>query len=180
MSGPMRGRLVDLAYGLNGRQRITVEVTRDFREDFDRLREADLDIEIKKHREKRSKSANAYFHVLVNKIAAERGGSEDAVKESLVVQYGALAKDDDGLTVGFKLPASVDVGTIYPYVKCFDTREEGGKLFKCYLVYKQTRFMDSKEMARLIDGAIEVAKELGIETDTPEQLARYKEEWSRT
>lgn len=176
----MRGRLVDLAYGLNGRQRITVEVTWDFREDFDRLREADLDIEIKKHREKRSKSANAYFHVLVNKIAAERGGSEDAVKESLVVQYGALAKDDDGLTVGFKLPASVDVGTIYPYVKCFDTREEGGKLFKCYLVYKQTRFMDSKEMARLIDGAIEVAKELGIETDTPEQLARYKEEWSRT
>ena len=180
MSGPMRGRLVDLAFGLHGRQRITVEVTRDFREDFDRLREADLDIEIKKHREKRSKSANAYFHVLVNKIAAERGGSEDAVKESLVVQYGALAKDDDGLTVGFKLPASVDVGTIYPYVKCFDTREEGGKLFKCYLVYKQTRFMDSKEMARLIDGAIEVAKELGIETDTPEQLARYKEEWSRT
>lgn len=176
----MRGRLVDLAFGLNGRQRITVEVTQDFREDFDRLREADLDIEIKKHREKRSKSANAYFHVLVNKIAAERGGSEDAVKESLVVQYGALAKDDDGLTVGFKLPASVDVGTIYPYVKCFDTREEGGKLFKCYLVYKQTRFMDSKEMARLIDGAIEVAKELGIETDTPEQLARYKEEWSRT
>lgn len=176
----MRGRLVDLAFALNGRQRITVEVTRDFREDFDRLREADLDIEIKKHREKRSKSANAYFHVLVNKIAAERGGSEDAVKESLVVQYGALAKDDDGLTVGFKLPASVDVGTIYPYVKCFDTREEGGKLFKCYLVYKQTRFMDSKEMARLIDGAIEVAKELGIETDTPEQLARYKEEWSRT
>lgn len=176
----MRGRLVDLAFGLNRRQRITVEVTRDFREDFDRLREADLDIEIKKHREKRSKSANAYFHVLVNKIAAERGGSEDAVKESLVVQYGALAKDDDGLTVGFKLPASVDVGTIYPYVKCFDTREEGGKLFKCYLVYKQTRFMDSKEMARLIDGAIEVAKELGIETDTPEQLARYKEEWSRT
>lgn len=176
----MRGRLVDLAFGLNGRQRITVEVTWDFREDFDRLREADLDIEIKKHREKRSKSANAYFHVLVNKIAAERGGSEDAVKESLVVQYGALAKDEDGLTVGFKLPASVDVGTIYPYVKCFDTREEGGKLFKCYLVYKQTRFMDSKEMARLIDGAIEVAKELGIETDTPEQLARYKEEWSRT
>lgn len=112
--------------------------------------------------------------VLVNKIAAERGGSEDAVKESLVVQYGALAKDDDGLTVGFKLPASVDVGTIYPYVKCFDTREEGGKLFKCYLVYKQTRFMDSKEMARLIDGAIEVAKELGIETDTPEQLPGTK------
>ena len=31
----------------------------------------------------------------------------------------------------------------------------------------------------LIDGAIDEAKALGIETDTPEQLARYKEEWSR-
>ena len=51
--------------------------------------------------------------------------------------------------------------------------------FNCYLVYKQTHDMDTKEMARLIDGAIEAAKELGIETDTPEQLARYKEEWSR-
>ena len=39
--------------------------------------------------------------------------------------------------------------------------------------------MDSKEMARLIDGAIETAREMGIETDTPEQMARYKELWSK-
>lgn len=176
----MRGRLIDLSIGLNRKQRITIEVDRDFREDFDRLKEAELDVEIKKHRNRRSLSANAYFHVLVNKIAAERGGSVEAAKESLVIEYGALATDDDGVTVGFKLPASVDVSTIYPYVKCFDTREENGKLFNCYLVYKQTHLMDSKEMARLIDGAIEVAHELGIETDTPDQIARYKHIWSKS
>lgn len=76
-----------------------------------------------------------------------------------------------------KTTLSVDVASIYPYAKCFDTREENGRLFKCYLVYKQTHLMDSKEMARLIDGAIEVAREFGIETDTPEQIARYKELW---
>ena len=65
----MRGRLVDLTIGLNRKQRITVEVDRDYREDYEQLKDAELDIEIKKHREKRSKSANAYFHVLVNKIA---------------------------------------------------------------------------------------------------------------
>ena len=54
MSGPMRGRLVDLSLGLNRKYRITVEVDRDFREDFDRLKDAELDVEIKKHREKRS------------------------------------------------------------------------------------------------------------------------------
>lgn len=173
----MRGRLIDISIRLNHKYCITLEVDRDFREDFDKLKDQELDVEIKKHRNKRSKSANAYFHVLVNKIAAVRGGSDETVKTSLVLEYGALAKDENGLTVGFKLPATVDVSTIYPYVKCFDTREENGRLFKCYLVYKQTHLMDSKEMARLIDGAIEVAKELGIETDTPEQLARYKEFW---
>jgi hypothetical protein len=33
-------------------------------------------------------------------------------------------------------------------------------------------------MARLIDGAIYTARELGIDTDTPEQIARYKEAWN--
>ena len=161
----MRGRLIDLSIGLNRKQRITLEVDRDFREDFDRLKEAELDVEIRKHRNRRSLSANAYFHVLVSKIAAERGGSEESTKE--------------WLTVGFKLPASVDVSTIYPYVKCFDTREENGKMFNCYLVYKQTHLMDTREMARLIDGAVEKARELGIETDTPEQLAKYRNDWSK-
>lgn len=179
MTGPMRGRLVDIVVGFNRKQRVTIELDRDFREEFDRLHGQELDVEIKKHREKRSKDANAYFHVLVNKIAAERGGKDDDVKRQLVVEYGALDRDEDGTVIGFKLPASVNVDKIYPYVRCFDTREENGKLFKCYLVYKHTSDMDSKEMARLIDGAIETAQELGIVTDTPEQLARYKEDWSK-
>ena len=89
----MRGRLVDLAVGLNRKHRITVEVDRDYREDYERLKDAELDIEIKKHREKRSKSANAYFHVLVNKIAAERGGSDEATKASHRGSQGAGHRD---------------------------------------------------------------------------------------
>jgi uncharacterized protein with von Willebrand factor type A (vWA) domain len=173
----MTGRLRDLTFGRNGEQHITVTVQADFRKRFDEMKDTDLDIEIKKHRKKRSLSANAYFHVLVSKIAEKQGLGNEEVKTSLVCEYGALAKDGDGLTVGFKLPASVDVSTIYQYVRCFDTRTEGGKTFNCYLVYKQTHLMDSKEMARLIDGAVYVAKDLGIETDTPEALARYKDDW---
>lgn len=175
----MIGRLVDLTYGINRKQRITIEVDSDFRDQFDKLHGQDLDVTIKKHRERRSKDANAYFHVLVGKIAEETGNSETGIKRSLVIEYGAHARDEDGIVVGFKLPASVDVSTIYPYTRCFDEREENGKLFKCYLVYKETHLMDTKEMARLIDGAITEARELGIETDTPEQLARFKEDWER-
>ena len=175
----MRGTLRDLTMNRDGTQNITVTVQADFREKFDQLNGKDLDIEIKQHREIRSKSANAYFHVLVNKIAAETFGSDDAIKAHLVVKYGAIKKDEDGMNVGFKLPASVDVSSIYAYTRLFDQRTENGKLFNCYLVYKPTHEMDTKEMARLIDGAIEEAKELGIETDTPETIARYQEEWAR-
>lgn len=176
----MKGRLIDLSFSMNKKQRITVEVNSDFREEFDRLKDADIRVEIKKYREKRSKDANAYFHVLVNKIAEAQGLGNDEVKKSLVVEYGALAKDDDGYSVGFKLPASVNIDSIYPYAKVFDVREENGRTFNCYLVYKHTHELDSKEMSRLIDGTIYVANDLGIETETPEQLAKYKEEWGRS
>lgn len=66
----MTGRLVDMAFTLGGKHRVTLELNGDFREIWDKLHlEPVLDVEIKKHREKRSHSANAYFHVLVNKIA---------------------------------------------------------------------------------------------------------------
>jgi len=176
----MKGRLIDFSLGMNKKQRVTIELDGNFREEFERLKNDDVSVEIKKYHNTRSISANAYFHVLVNKIAAAQGIGDDEAKNTLVCEYGTLAKDNDGLTVGFKLPSSVDVSTIYSYAKCFDVREEDGKLFSCYLVYKRTRKMDSKEMARLIDGAIFVAKELGIETDTPQQLAKHREYWERS
>lgn len=175
----MRGRLKDLTMNRDRTQNITLTVDFDFRDQFDRLREKDLDIEIRPHREIRSKSANAYFHVLVNRIAAETGESDESVKTRLVTEYGAAARDADGMVIGFKLPASVDVTRIYPYARRFDQRNENGKLFNCWLVLKHTSDMDTKEMARLIDGAVGEAKELGIETDTPETMERLRREWEK-
>lgn len=169
----MKGRLLDFSFGFNRKQRITIELDSDFREGFDALKGADLEIKIKKWREKRSLDANAYFHVLVNEIALAKGLSDDEVKKTLVVDYGTIARDDDDNKVGFKLPASVPVEMIYPYTKLYKQVEENGKLFNCYLVYKRSSWMDTKEMSHLIDGAVTVAKELGIDTDTPEQKARY-------
>ena len=169
----MKGRLLDFSFSLNHKQRITIELDSDFREGFDALKGADLEIKIKKWRRKRSLDANAYFHVLVNEIAMAKGLSDDEVKRALVVDYGTVARDDDGMVIGFKLPASVSVDDIYPYTKLYKQVEENGRLFNCYLVYKRSSAMDSKEMSHLIDGTVSEAKELGIDTDTPEQKARY-------
>lgn len=169
----MKGRLIDFSMGFNRKQRITIELDTDFREGFESLKDADIEVNVKKWREKRSKDANAYFHLLVNEIAEARGVSDDEVKRMLVVDYGTLERDADGMVVGFKLPPSVNVDAIYPYTKYYKQVEEDGRMFNCYLVYKRSSEMDSKEMSRLIDGAVTEAKELGIDTDTPEQRARW-------
>jgi len=181
----MRGRLIDHSLGLNQKHRVTVELdldhsARKFIDGIDLLKDIDLSIEIKRYRQRRSKNANAYFHLLVGKIADELKHGFDETKIRLVCEYGTIARNKDGSTIGFKLPATVDVTKIYEYVKCFDTRTEYGKDFKCYICFKHTSDLDTAEMAKLIDGTIQDARDLGIETDTPEQLARYKEEWGRS
>ena len=61
-------------------------------------------VTIKEKRVRRSLDANAYFHLLVNKIAIETGVSNDDVKVDLVMKYGTLAKDKDGKWLAAKLP----------------------------------------------------------------------------
>ena len=169
----MKGRLIDFSFGFNRKQRVTIELDTDFREGFDALKGADVEVKIKKWRALRSLDANAYFHVLVNAIAEARGVGDEEVKRELVLEYGVVARDDDGNKIGSMLPSGVDASLYYKYARWYKSMEVNGKEVDCYLFYKPTHEMDTKEMARLIDGAIEVAKELNIDTDTPEQKARF-------
>lgn len=170
----MKGRLKDLTFGSKGEQHITVTVTSDFRQSFDDLKDYEISVEIKRYREPRSKNANAYFHVLVNKIAEAQRLGNGEVKRQLVLEYGTLATDETGSVLGAMLPASASMDDFYPYAKWYKSKVLDGKEYDCYLFYKQTHTLDSKEMARLIDGTITVAKELGLETMTPDQLARLE------
>lgn len=174
----MTGELKDISFGRNGECFITLIVDTDYGAQFDELKDSKLDIEIKKHRKKRSANANAYFHVLVNKIAAKLGASDEETKRNLVLNYGAIATKEDGSKVGAMLPSDVNPLDFYPYVKCFDIRTINGNEFACYLFYKHTHTLNTEEMARLIDGTISEAQELGIETATPEEVARMKAQWS--
>lgn len=173
----MKGRLRDLTFGAHGEQHITITVTQDFRENFDALKENDINVSIKKWREPRSKDANAYFHLLVNKIAEVQSLGDDEVKKMMVVQYGALAKDENGYVYSAMLPDSADIDEFYPYTRWYKSVEMNGKTYNWYLFYKRTHTLDTKEMSRLIDGTVKTARELGIDTDTPEQIERYKEAW---
>ena len=174
----IRGRLVDHLLLAGGRQRITIETEDDFRGEYDRLHEKEISAEIKVYRKPRSMDANAYFHVLVNKIATALGTSDEEVKKQLVIKYGTVETDEDGSAYGAMLPASADIDRFYPYTRCYKTVEQNGKTCNCYLFYKRTRDMDSKEMSHLIDGTVSEAKALDIETLPPDELRSMEDLWN--
>lgn len=130
-----------------------------------------VDIEVKKHRDKRSLDANAYFHLLVDKMSKELRVTSDEVKRRLVCDYGSKG-------VYIRLPATANIESFgVRYYRLIGESKGTPKPCNDYLVYKPTHEMDKAEMSRLIDGTVEEAKQLGIETRTPDELAELKSLW---
>jgi hypothetical protein len=125
---------------------------------------------IKVFREKRSLTANAYFHVLVTKIAAALNTDIQSVKKRLVCSYGAVA-DKDNVPITVTVPNGVDINVYFDYASWIYGDSEGDT----YIIYKPTHLLDSREFARLIDATVEEAKQLGIETLPPNELRRLYE-----
>ena len=167
----MKGRILDFSMSFDGKQRVTFELETDFREGHEALKGSLLEITVKKWKPRRSNDSNAYFHVLVGKIAEALGKSNEEVKTDMVLRYGVYDRDEDGQIIGCMLPDSANAQDYYRYAKWYKDEWINGKPYKCYLFYKQTHLMDSKEMARLIEGTIFEAQELHIDTDTPEKQA---------
>lgn len=126
--------------------------------------------EIKPYRKRRSLDANAYFHVLVDKIAKKLNQSADAIKQKLVIDYGALETDENGEVYEVLLLKAIPVLQYFKYAKLIGEKIIDGKEYVQYLIYKATHTLNSTEMATLIDGTIAEAKELDIETLTPIEL----------
>ena len=60
-----------------------------------------------------------------------------------------------------------------------DVSFESGKTGVQIQCFFGSHTYDTKEMSRLIEGTVSEAKELGIDTRTPEEIALMTEEWGR-
>ena len=128
-------------------------------------------------RNKRSLDANAYFHLLVGKIAdaMKPPESKTKVKNLLICRYGQpLYIDEKPAIIKTQVPPEVmEQQTLLHLEPCGCKTENGLELFY-YHIFRGSHEYDTKEMATLIDGTISEAKELGIETLTPDELERLK------
>ena len=180
----LSGRISNIALSYaTGKPLLTLEVNEDkvaLQNMYEELKTADkLTVKIAKYKNKRSLDANAYFHLLVNKIAAKMNLSDDEVKRNLVKSYGTLARDENGDLIGAMLPAGVDVDRFYPYTRNYKTEYRDGKEFHCYLFYERTRDLDTAQMSRLIEGTVQEAKNLGIEVKSQEEIDSLLGAWNK-
>lgn len=135
--------------------------------------DAEVDIDIKPHRAKRSLNANAYFHVLVDKLrtALRIGFSE--CKNDVITSYGQVEYiGDEQVIIKTNIPPDKMRQSEILHCLCVKTGEEMGKNVYFYRVYRGSHTYDSREMAQLIDGICEECKAQGIETLTPDELMR--------
>ena len=138
----------------------------------------ELTIEVKKKSRRRSLSANAYFHVLVGKIADKMRISKAMSKNLMLGKYGQRWIDDNKPVI-ISVLSKVDMyerEDIHCVPVGYATLQ--GKEFTHWAVVRPSHEYDGAEMAALIDGTVQEAKELGIETLSPEELERMMHTWS--
>ena len=133
-----------------------------------------LSITAKKFKQKRSLDANAYCWAIITKIAnhPDIKSSKEEVYEEMLQKYGFLYQDEEGY-IPVTVKAGVDMSKIEGHWKFY---KSNGK-FDSYLMIKGSSEYDTVEMAHFIDMVVQEAKELGIETLTPDELERIKATW---
>ena len=134
-----------------------------------------LRIKAVKYRQKRSRDANAYFHVLVGEIADALTISKAKAKNMLICKYGQPQLLPDGNIMVYKTNAPEKFMWEQESIHAIPVKYEEKATF--YKIYRGSHTYDTKEMSVLIDGTVADAKELGIETATPTEIAEMKERW---
>lgn len=144
---------------------------------IDNISNTKLTITAKRYRKKRSLDANAYSWVLIDKMAKVLRSTSEEVYEEMLRRYGYPLYDADEKAVIISLKADIDIATLDIHLKLIGEGHVQDKLFKHYKVIRGQSTYDTKEMSVFIDGIVSEAKELGIETLTPDELERMKAAW---
>ena len=132
------------------------------------------------YREKRSLNANAYFHVLCDKLRSVLGVSMAYCKNHLIADYGQIMYVDDvEMIYKTNAPEEFMMEQETLHTKCVKVTEENGRKVYFYRVYRGSHEYNTAEMAKLIDGTIQECKAQDIETLTPVELERMMQAWQR-
>lgn len=133
--------------------------------------EKDKVFELIEYKEKRSLNANAYAWKLISEIGNKIRKSKEEVYLQMLKDYG----QSDMVS----LLSSISPIGYFKYYEEAGRTTLNGKEFTHYRIYKGTSEYNTKEMSIFIDGVVQEAEQLRIETKTPQQLEELKRMWQR-
>ena len=143
---------------------------------LERWRGIDIGAELSKWTKKRSQDANAYAWVLMTKIADALTASKATITKD-DVYLDMLKAYGQGGVVKIKDADADKWKRAWKYTEPHEKlTQENAQYWRFWIGSSE---YDSAEMSVFINGIIEEAKELGIETLAPDELERMMTQWGR-
>lgn len=136
----------------------------------------EYELTIKEYKERRSLKANAYSWALTDKLAEKMlvAGvklSKEEMHAEMIFRYGQAEYQNDHPVI-ISTRNGINAAEYYPYARAIGQGEVNGKEFTHWRVYRGSHTYDKSEMALFIKGIVEECRELGIDTETPDEIAR--------
>lgn len=174
----MTGRLIDVVQTVDRKFRVTFEV--DAIDEIRGMENKEISLTITKTAKKRSLNANAYFHVLVGKIADKMAISKPKCKNMLLGRYGQRWIEEDAPLI-ISVLSKIDMEERED-IHCIPVGHGrvGNKDFTHWAVIRPSHEYDTAEMNALITGTVDEAKALDIETIPPAELERMMKSWNQS
>lgn len=164
---------------------LIAEVGKEYAEGYEELKDSEIDIEVKKHRKKRSLDANAYYWVLIGKLARRVCASLPEVHNRMLQLYGQI-EEIEGEAVCVVIPDTEEAerkirqSDVYHLKPTTAIRPGEEHDYRVWLQMRGSSTYTTDEMAQLISGLISECKEVGIsdaEIATPEERRILKERY---
>lgn len=176
----LSGRLCEVSRDYKTKKPVIKFVINEEPNGIEDLAEKDLRIKVNKITKPRSLDANAYYYHLVGQLANVLKASKPYIHNLMLRKYGQLQIIDDR-PVWVILPDTDEVfkqteeNELLHLKPTAETKTgKDGTDYRTYLLLKGSHELDSKAFSILLDGIISECKEVGIQTETPEEIARMK------
>ena len=164
----MRGKLHDFLYISPTKGRLTIDLDGDFRHQYEKLKDCEVEVSIKKWFPERSAEANAYLWTMCSKIANKIGSTkEDVYRREIkeVGEYTPLPIREDAVEEFQRIWSMHGTGWFAEVVD--DSKLPG---YKLVFAYAGSSSYDSKTFSRLLDNILEEARSLHIEVRSKEEI----------
>lgn len=133
----------------------------------------DKTFEIKEYKTKRSLNANSYCWVLLQKLADKLNTTKEELYRKYIKEKGifrTITIDNQAVSTFIHLWQEKGIGWVCEVLNEGNTTTD-------LLAYYGTSSYNTKQMAYFIDYVVEEAKLQNIETLTPQEIERLKENW---